>query len=148
MSTIAERIARDQRSALKAGERIRLSTLRLLTSDLTNKRIEVGREPTEDEVLAVLTRAHKQRRESEEQFRRGGRSDLADREATEAAVIEEYLPARLTEAELDALIDEALAATGATTRKDMGRVMGRLMPQVQGRIDGGIVSQRVQQRLG
>lgn len=148
MNTIVERIAADQRAALKAGDRLRLSTLRLLASELTNRRIELGRDLSDDEALVVLTRARKQRQESEEQFRSGGRAELADQEVAEAAVIDEYLPAPLSEAELDLLVDAALAETGATSRRDMGKVMAWLMPQVRGRVDGAFVSRKVQARLG
>jgi len=147
MSDIVERIRADQKAALKAGERLRLSTLRLLASELHNRRIELGRDLTEEEAMEVLGRALKKRREAQEQYAKVGREDRAEVEAAEAGVIEGYLPARLAGSELDALIDEAVAATGAASAKDMGRVMGHLMPRVKGRADGAEVSRRVRERL-
>ncbi|HUP00244.1 MAG TPA: GatB/YqeY domain-containing protein [Gemmatimonadota bacterium] len=148
MSAIVERIAVDQRSALKAGDKMRLSTLRLALSDLKNRRIELGRDLTDEDALEVLTRAQKQRREAEEQYRKGGRQELAEREAAEAAILQEYLPEPLDDSGLDRLIEAAIAATGATDVKEMGKVMGRLMPEVRGRADGAVVSARVKERLG
>lgn len=147
MSDIVRRIAEDQRSALKGGDKVRLSTLRLLSSDLKNRRIELGRDLGEEESLAVLAKAQKQRREAEEQFRKGGRGDLADREAAEAEIIAVYLPAPLEEQVLDRIIDTAISETGATSMKDLGKVMARLMPEVRGRVDGALVSTKVRARL-
>lgn len=148
VSDIVSRIAEEQKAALKAGDRVRLSTLRLLANDLKNRRIELGHDLTDDDVLTVLTRAQKQRREAEEQYRKGGRAELAAREATEAEIIQEYLPEPLDEATLLSLIDAAIAATGATNARDLGKVMGRLMPEVRGRVDGAVVSAKVRERLG
>jgi uncharacterized protein YqeY len=146
--SIVERIQTDQTSALKAGEKERLSTLRLLSSELKNRRIELGRDLTDEDAIEVLTRALKQRRESEEQYAKGGRPELAAREAAEAEVIRGYLPAQLSDDELDAMIDAAIGEAGATTMKDMGAVMGRLMPKIKGRAEGAVVSARVKERLG
>ena len=148
MNGIVDRIQQDQKTALKARERERVSALRLLSSELTNKRIELGRDLTDDDAIAVLTRALKQRRESEEQFVKGGRPELAAKEAAEAEVIRAYLPEPIAEDELSRMIDAAIAETGATSMRDMGAVMGRLMPELKGRADGSIVSARVKERLG
>ena len=146
--SIVERIQADQKSALKAGEKERLSALRLLSSELKNRRIELGRDLTDEDAIEVLMKALKQRRESEEQYTKGGRPELAAREAAEAEVIRGYLPAQLSDEELDAMIDAAIAEAGATTMKDMGAVMGRLMPKLKGRAEGAVVSARVKERLG
>ena len=146
--SIVERIQADQKSALKAGEKERLSTLRLLSSELKNRRIELGKDLTDEDAIEVLMKALKQRRESEEQYARGGRPELAAREAAEAEVIREYLPAQLSGEELDAMVDDAIAESGATSLKDMGAVMGRLMPKLKGRAEGAAVSARVKERLG
>ena len=146
--SIIERIQADQRSALKAGEKERLSTLRLLSSELGNRRIELGRELTDEDAIEVLMKALKQRRESEEQYAQGGRPELAAREAAEAEVIRGYLPAQLSAEELDAMVDAAIAEAGATSMKEMGAVMGRLMPKLKGRAEGAAVSARVKERLG
>ncbi|HYO47205.1 MAG TPA: GatB/YqeY domain-containing protein [Gemmatimonadota bacterium] len=146
--SIVERIQEDQKLALKAREKERLSTLRLLSSELKNRRIELGRDLSDDDAVEVLLRALKQRRESEDQFTKGGRPELAAREAAEAEVIREYLPEPLVAEELDGMIDAAIAEAGATSLKDMGAVMGRLMPMVKGRAEGSVVSARVKERLG
>jgi hypothetical protein len=145
---IVDRIQADQKTALKARERERVSALRLLSSELTNKRIELGRDLTDEDAIEVLTRALKQRRESEEQFVKGGRPELAAKEAAEAAVIRGYLPEPVAEDELNRMIDAAIAETGATSMRDMGAVMGRLMPELKGRAEGAVVSARVKERLG
>ncbi|HET7692842.1 MAG TPA: GatB/YqeY domain-containing protein [Gemmatimonadota bacterium] len=146
--SIVERIQNDQKSALKAGEKDRLSALRLLSSELKNRRIELGRDLTDEDAIEVLMKALKQRRESEEQFGKGGRPELAAREAAEAEVIRGYLPAQLSDEELNAMVDAAIAEAGATSMKDMGAVMGRLMPKLKGRAEGAVVSARVKERLG
>lgn len=146
--SVVERIQEDQKLALKAREKERLSTLRLLSSELKNRRIELGRDLSDDDAVEVLMRALKQRRESEDQFTRGGRLELAAREAAEAEVIRGYLPEPLADEELDGMIDAAIVEAGATSLKDMGAVMGRLMPMVKGRAEGSVVSARVKERLG
>lgn len=148
MSEIVKRIEGHQREALKARERERLSALRLLSSELQNRRIELQRDLTDEEAIEVLSRALKQRQEAAEQYTKGGRPELAAREAAEAEVIREYLPEPVSEEELDGMIDAAIAEVGATTMRDMGAVMGRLMPMVKGRADGAAVSARVKERLG
>jgi uncharacterized protein YqeY len=147
MSAVLERIRADQKEAMKAGDRIRLSTLRLLANDLHNRKIELGRDLNDDEAIEVLDRALKKRREAEEEYRKAGRQDRSDAEAAEAQVIQQYLPEALETAALDALIEEAITATGASSAKEMGRVMGYLMPRVKGRAEGGEVSRRVRERL-
>lgn len=147
MSDVEERIREDQKAALKAGDKVRVATLRLMSNDLKNRQIELGRALAEADVVEVLSRARKQRRESEEQYRSGGRQDLADREAAEAAIIQEYLPEPVDPARLDQMIEAAIAETGASGPADMGKVMGRLMPEVKGRVDGAELSRKVRERL-
>lgn len=147
MAEIHTQIEADLKTAMKAGDRTRVSTLRLVTSELVNRRIELGRALTRDDELEILSRAAKQRRESEEQFRGGGREEMADREAAEAEIIRAYLPEPLGPAELDRLIDEAIEQVGATSPAGMGAVMGHLMPQVKGRAEGAEVSRRVREKL-
>lgn len=148
MSEIVQRIEGDQKAALKAREKERLSGLRLLTSELKNRRIELQRDLTDDDAVEILSKALKQRQEAAEQFTRGNRPELAARESAEAEVIREYLPEPVSEEELDGMIDAAIAEVGATSMRDMGAVMGRLMPLVKGRADGAVVSARVKERLG
>ena len=136
-----------QKAAMKAREKERLTTLRLILADF--KRIEVDEriEVDDDRALAVLDKMIKQRRDSVEQYENAGRTELADKEKAEITVIQEFLPAQLGEDELAAMIDEAIAASGATGMAAMGPVMGALKPQLQGRADMGAVSQMVKAKL-
>ena len=147
-SELVTRIRDAVKDAMRARDKARLGTLRLVTAEL--QRVEVDERESVDEAraLAVLDRMVKQRLDSEAQYRDAGREDLADAEAAEIAVIREFLPAPLDDAELTALVDAAVAETGAEGMRDMGRVMGVLKPQVQGRADMGAVSARVKARLG
>ncbi len=145
---LADRIQADMTAAMKSREELRLSTLRLVRSALQYARVQKRADLTDDDVVSVLSREAKQRRESAEEFRKGGRPELAEREEAEARIIVEYLPQQLTEAEIGELVREALDATGATTAKDMGKVMGWLSPKVKGRADGRLVSEQVRQALG
>ena len=146
--SIVERIREDQVVALKARDKDKVSALRLLSSELKNRRIELGRDLTDEDAIEVLMRVLKQRRESEEQFTKGGRAELAAREAAEADLIRTFLPEPLSPVELERMIDAAIAETGATSMRDMGAVMGRLMPEIKGRAEGAVVSARVKERLG
>ena len=139
---IADRIRADVTTAMKAGERERVAALRLVLSELQKD----AKEGAGDE-LAVLRRERKKRREAEEAFRAGGRSEQADAEASEAAVIEQYLPAELSDDELDVLVAAAVAETGASTPRDMGRVIKQVMEAAGGRADGKRVSTKVKEAL-
>jgi uncharacterized protein YqeY len=130
-------------SAMKAGEKDRVGALRLVLSEL-QKAVKEGF----DDELAVLRRERKRRLEAASQFRDGGRPELAEQEESEARLIEGYLPAELGDAELDALIAEAIRETGASDPKDMGQVMKVVMPRVEGRADGKRVSAHVREALG
>lgn len=136
------------KDAMRAQDKARLGTIRLMLADI--KRIEVDERIELDDarVLAVLDKMVKQRRESLRQYQDAGRSDLADQESFEIGVIQDFLPAALSDAELDQLVADAVASTGASEVKDMGKVMAILKPQVQGRADMGAVSQRIKARLG
>ena len=139
---IAERIRHDVTTAMKAGERERVAALRLVLSELQ----KAAKEGESDE-LAVLRRERKRRREAEEAYRDAGRAELAAGEAFEAVTIEAYLPAELTDAELDALVAASMQATGASSPRDMGRVMSHVMAAAGGRADGRRVSARVKEAL-
>jgi uncharacterized protein YqeY len=132
---------------MRGGETLRRDTLRMATSAAYNVEKRNGHPLTEDELLAVLSGEVKTRRESVEAFRAGGREDLATTEAAEIAILSEYLPEALTEAEITALVTEAIAATGAASARDMGKVMGWLSPKTRGRADGKRVSELVVQAL-
>lgn len=136
-------------AAMKARDQVRLDPLRMLKTALTNKQIEKGRDLDDAEALQVVASLVKQRRESIEQFRKGGRSDLVDKEAREITILEAYLPPAMDTAELDALVQAAITETGATSPKDMGRVMKDLMPRLAGRgVDGKAVNELVRRKLG
>jgi uncharacterized protein YqeY len=126
---------------MRSGAALRRDTLRMAESAIYNAEKRDRREYTDDEVAAVLAREVKTRRESVEAFRKGGREDLASKEETEIAILAEFLPEQLSEAEITALVDEAIAATGAAGPRDMGVVMGWLAPRTKGRADGRLVSQ-------
>lgn len=130
------RIENDVRSALKSGDKRRVSTLRLLLSALQNERIHAGRDLTDEESEAVIRRAAKQRREAIDQYSRGGREDLAAGEKEELAILEAYLPTGLTEEELEAEIRRIIAEKGFSSARDVGLVMKELMAAHRGRVDG------------
>jgi uncharacterized protein len=139
---IADRIKADVTSAMKAGERNRVTALRLVLSELQ----KAAKEGDADE-LAVLRRERKRRREAEQAYREAGREDLADGEAFEAAAIETYLPAELSDSELEALVSAAIAETGASSPRDMGQVIKHVMGAAGGRADGKRVSTKVKEAL-
>ena len=145
--TLRERLQDDTTAAMRSGDALRRDVLRMAQNTIYN--IEKSKKITlsEDEVLGVLTREVKTRRESVDAFRNGGREDLAAKEEAEIAILQGYLPQALTEDELSALVDEAIAATGASSARDLGKVMGWLSPQTRGRADGKVVSGLVAQAL-
>jgi uncharacterized protein YqeY len=146
--TLQTRIESAMRDAMRARDQRRTSTLRMAMAAAKNRQIELGRELTDEDMVEVLGKQVKQRRESIEQFRAGGREEMAANEEAEAAILAEFLPEQLSEAELERLVDEAVATTGASGPGDMGRVMGALMPRTKGRADGKLVSDLVRRRLG
>ena len=146
--TLIERIQKDLTEAMKGKDELRLSVLRMVKTALKNKEIEKIRALEEAEALAVLQTLVKQRRESVEQFSRGGRKDLADKETKEIAIIEGYLPAAPTDAELTQAIEAALAETGANSPKQMGTVIKAARAKLEGKtVDGKVLSDKVKERL-
>jgi uncharacterized protein YqeY len=137
----------DMKTAMKAGEKRRLGAVRLILAAVKQKEVDERKELTDPEVLAVLEKMLKQRRDSISQYEQAGRTDLAEQEAFEVGVIQGYMPAALGDAEIAALIEEAIAATGAKAMADMGKVMAIVKPKIQGRADMGAVSARLKQRL-
>ncbi len=142
------RINEAMKAAMRARDKSRLGAIRLIQAEI--KRIEVDERIEIDEarMLAILDKMRKQRRDSIQQYEEAGRAELAEQEHREIAVIEEFLPARLSDDELNTLIDDAIAATGAQSMQDMGKVMGQLKPKVQGRADMAVVSKAIKSRLG
>jgi hypothetical protein len=145
--TLKERLQAETAAAMRSGDGPRRDVLRMAISALYNVEKKQGAPLTPDEELAVLGREVKTRRESVDAFRAGGREDLVAKEEAEIRVLSEFLPEPLTDAELEALVDEAIAATGATSARDLGKVMGWLSPRTRGRADGKRVSGLVAQRL-
>lgn len=146
--SLKARLRQQMNDALRAGEKLRLGALRMLSAGITNREKELGHELSDDEVREVAAREMKRRAESIEAFEKGGREDLVEKETAEREVLAPYAPAMLTEAEVDGLVDDAIAETGATSMKDMGRVMGAVMARGKGRVDGGAVQAKVRARLG
>jgi uncharacterized protein YqeY len=145
--TLRERIQSDITAAMRSGDSLRRDTLRMAESALYNAEKRDRRAYTDDDVAGILAREVKTRRESVEAFRSGGREDLAAKEEAEIAILTDYLPEPLTESEIAALIEEAVAATGAAGPKDLGKVMGWLAPRTRGRADGRVVSAAVGKAL-
>jgi uncharacterized protein len=145
---LKERITEDMKSAMRAGDKERLGTIRLALAAIKQREIDERISLDDGQVLAVLDKMIKQRREAIAQFELGKRADLVARESAEITVLQGYLPARLSDAEIDSLISDAIAATGAASIKDMGKVMAAVKGKVQGRADMGAVSARIKQRLG
>ena len=135
-------------AALKAGDKVRLGALRMLAAGITNREKEVLHDLSDDEVREVAAREVKRRAESIEAFERGGRTDLVEKEAAEREVLKVYAPEQLSDDEVDALIDEAVVATGATSPQEMGKVMSLVMGKAKGKVDGAAVQTRVRARLG
>ncbi|HZT01555.1 MAG TPA: GatB/YqeY domain-containing protein [Steroidobacteraceae bacterium] len=145
--TLKERITEDMKSAMRAGEKERLGTIRLALAAIKQREVDERITLDDGQVLTVLEKMIKQRKEAITQFQSGGRADLVAKESAEVSILEAYLPARLSDAELDALITGAIAATGAASPKDMGKVIAAVKSQAQGRADMGVVSARVKEKL-
>ena len=144
---LKDRITEDMKNAMRSGDKERLATIRLALAAIKQREVDERITLDDGQVLSVLEKMVKQRREAITQFQAGGRADLVAKETAEIGVLQGYLPAQLTEAELEALISESIAATGATSIKDMGKVMAAVKPRAQGRADLGAVSARIKQKL-
>lgn len=145
--SLRDRIQHELTAAMRSGDVLRRDVLRMATAAAYNLEKKQRQPLTEEELVAVLTREVKTRRESVDAFRTGGREELAAKEEAEIAILQEFLPQPLTEAELSALVDEGIAATGAASARDLGKVMGWLAPRTRGRADGKQVSGLVAQAL-
>ena len=148
MSELKNRINEDVKSAMRSKDKERLGTLRLITAAIKQREVDERIEMDDAAVLAVLDKMVKQRKDSIDQFTQAGRTELADKEQAEIVIIQEFLPAQLSDAEIDQLIAEAIKASGASTMQDMGKVMGQLKPKLQGRADMGAVSGKIKAKLG
>jgi uncharacterized protein len=146
--SLKDRIKDDVKQAMRDKDEARLSTLRMLAAAIQRKEVDERVTLDDAQVIAVIDKQLKQARESIEQYEKGGRADLAEKEKREIAVYQVYMPAALSDADLDKLIAESIAATGAASVKDMGKVMGVLKPKVQGRADMGALGAKIKAKLG
>jgi len=145
--SLQERLIDDMKAALKAGDALRLSVIRLLRSELRNMEIAKGAPLTDDEIIQGVVREAKRRREAIEQFQKAGRADLVEKETAELKVLSQYLPEQLDEAEIVGIAQEVISELQATSKADKGKIMGALMQRVRGRADGRLVNQIVDRLL-
>ena len=145
--SLKDRITDDMKSAMRAGEKERLATIRLALAAIKQREVDERIVLDDSQLLAIVEKMIKQRKEAITQFEAGKRADLVAKEQAEIAVLQAYLPAQMSDAEIDALIAEAIAATGAASIKDMGKVMGAVKAKAQGKADMGAVSARIKQKL-
>jgi len=145
---IQTQLKNDMMIAMKAKDAEKLNTVRSLRAAIQTKKLELNKELTEEDVIGVINKAAKQRRDSIASYTEGGREDLVAEEEKELVIIEAYLPEQMGEAEVAKIVEEVIAATGATSMKDMGKVMGAIMPKVKGKADGNLVNTIVKQKLG
>ena len=144
---LKDRITEDMKTAMRAGEKERLATIRLIMAAIKQREVDERIQLDDTQVLAVFEKMIKQRKESVTQFEAGGRADLVAKEVAEITLLQTYLPAQLSDAEIDAVIAEAIASSGATSIKDMGKVVAAVKAKAQGRADMGAVSARIKQKL-
>jgi len=144
---LIETITDDMKAAMKAGDKARLAAIRMLRAAIKDKEIELGHTLEENEVLAVLARLVKQRRDAARQYAEAGRADLEAKEMAEAEIFQAYMPAQLSDDEMAAVVEKAIADTGATGMRDMGRVMAAVKAVAEGRADMGRLSALVRERL-
>jgi len=146
--SLKTQITEDMKSAMKAGEKERLKVVRLMLSAIKQVEVDTRTELDDAKILGIIEKMVKQRRDSVEQFSKGNREDLAEIERAEIAILDTYLPEQLSDEEIAALVDEVIAATGATSIRDMGKVMGNIKSKAAGRADMGAVGAKVKERLG
>lgn len=147
-SPLKIRITDDMKASMRAGEKERLATIRLILAAIKQREVDERIDLDDSMVIAVLDKMAKQRRESIDQFSKAGRTDLVDKESAELEIIQSYMPKQLTDAEIDTLIADAIKSTGASSVKDMGKVMGLLKPQLAGRADMAKVGASIKSKLG
>lgn len=145
--TLKTQVHEQMTNALRAGDKVRLGALRMLAASITNREKEVLHELSDEEVREVAGKEVKRRTESIEAFASAGRTELAEKERAEREILEPFAPEQLTDAEVDAMIDGAISATGAASMQDMGKVMGAVMASAKGRVDGSEVQRKVRERL-
>ncbi|MGO8828228.1 MAG: GatB/YqeY domain-containing protein [Steroidobacteraceae bacterium] len=146
--SLKERITDDMKAAMRAGEKDRLGVIRMITSAIKQREVDERISLDDAQVLSVLEKMIKQRKESLVQFQAGNRPDLVDKESAEIVLLQSYMPSQLSDGEIDALITDAVAATGAASLKDMGKVMGIIKAKAQGRADMAAVGAKIKAKLG
>lgn len=146
--SVGSKIADDLKEAMKSGDKVRVSVLRMIRSEIKNREIDKGEALSDDDIMAVVRSFSKKAKDSIEQFSAAGRTDLSDKEEKELAVIESYLPAQLSDEDLKTLIKDVIAETGAGSMRDMGKVMKAVMAKAQGQADGKTVNSLVKEVLG
>lgn len=145
--SLSERLNEDMKQAMKSQDKFKLSVIRMVRAAIKNIEIDTKRTLDDNEVLDVLNREIKQRKDSLQEFEKAGRDDLAETVKAEIAILSDYMPQQLSEEEVKAIVQQTIQETGASSKADMGKVMGALMPKVKGRADGKLVNQLVQQLL-
>ena len=146
--TLKEQVHEQMTAALRVGDKLRLGALRMLAAAITNREKEILHELSDDEVREVAGKEVKKRSESIEAFGSAGRTELAEKERAEREILQPFAPEQLSDAEVDALIDEAISSTEASSMKEMGAVMGAVMASAKGKVDGSLVQRKVRERLG
>ena len=146
--TLKEQVHEQMTAALRAGDKLRLGALRMLAAAITNREKEILHELSDDEVREVAGKEVKKRSESIEAFGSAGRTELAEKERAEREILQPFAPEQLSDAEVDALIDEAISSTEAGSMREMGAVMGAVMASAKGKVDGSLVQRKVRERLG
>jgi uncharacterized protein YqeY len=144
---LSERLNEDMKQAMKSKDKFKLSTIRMVRSTIKNLEIELKRDLDDNELLDILSREIKQRKDALQEFEKAGRDELAESNRAEIEILSQYLPAQLTEEEIKVIVQQTIQETGASSKADMGKVMAALMPKVKGRADGKLVNQTVQQFL-
>jgi len=144
---LKDRIDSECKTALKSGEKIKVSTLRMILAEVKNAEIAKRGDLSEEELLAVVAREARKRKEAIEEFGKGGREDLVAKESDELAIIQVYLPEQMSDGEVRSIVEETIKEVGATSSGDLGKVMGKLMPKIKGKADGKKVNQMVREML-
>lgn len=145
--TLQEEILNDLKDAMRSRDALKLSTLRMLSAAIKNKKIDLGKEPNDIEIGQIIIKEIKQRKDSIEQYEKGGRQELAQKEQSEIEILKKYMPEQMSEDEIKKIISETIQKVGATGPEDMGKVMGATMPNLQGKADGSLISKLVQESL-
>lgn len=148
MGEVADTLSTQIKEAMKSGDKTRLGTLRMLSSSVKNREVELGHELTEEEFVEVVSREVKRRKEAAEAYRNASRPELEERERSEQAILEAFMPEQLSEDEISRIVDEAITATGASGQKEVGKVMAHVMLSYKGQVDGSTVSRIARERLG